>query len=399
MERSMGMKFRRKASFLVFFWLLGILTPFTANSQYIKEKMALNGYVKYLNSLFIPSQDSIPIITDNLIHNRLNYSWYISKNFEFHTSMRNRIFWGELVKVNPGLSASLQDDIGYFDLTKVWAEGEAYIFQTVFDRLNFTARFGNSEFIVGRQRINWGTGLVWNPNDIFNAFSFFDFDYEERPGTDAFLYRNYLSPVSKLELVYAIGDSLEGSTISGLLKINKRGYDLQGFLGYQRGFYNVGFGWEGAIRGAGFRGEASIWEPAANTTGPAQLVASTDLDYTFPSSLYIHGAYLYNSEGINTSTGDYQGFYLSRELGARTLSPSMHTFFAELSGQLSPIIRGSLFGMVNPGDGSFFFGPMLNWNVSNDFEVLFNGQIFVGEPNTAFGGYGSILYLRVKYSF
>ena len=39
-------------------------------------------------------------------------------------------------------------------------------------------------FRIGRQRINWGTTTIWNPNDIFNAYNFLDFDYEERPGMD-----------------------------------------------------------------------------------------------------------------------------------------------------------------------------------------------------------------------
>ena len=33
--------------------------------------------------------------------------------------------------------------------------------------------------------------LVWNPNDLFNAFSFVDFDYEERPGSDALRIQKY----------------------------------------------------------------------------------------------------------------------------------------------------------------------------------------------------------------
>ena len=399
MERSleMGGPKLHRTLFLAFifsyFWLPEV------NGQYIKEKMRLWGYVKYMNSLFIADGDSVPIITDNLIHNRLNYTWYINKHWEFNTSMRNRIFWGELVKLQPNLPEGLKDDNGVWDLSAVWMEGYGYVGHTIFDRLNITARYGASEVIFGRQRINWGTCLVWNPNDIYNAFSFFDFDYEERPGTDAFLYRYYFTPVSSIEGVYGFGDSLRGSTISGMLKLNKNGYDLQGFLGYQRGYYTVGLGWAGEIKGAGFRGEFSLWEPDASSTGPSQLVGGIDIDYTFPNTIYIHGAYLYNSEGINTSTGNYNDFFLNRELGARTLSPTRHSIFAEVSGQLSPIIRGSLFGITNPQDASFFWGPMISWSVANNFELLFNGQFFVGPPNTAYGGYGNILYLRFKYSF
>lgn len=33
--------------------------------------------------------------------------------------------------------------------------------------------------------------MAWNPNDWFNTYNYFDFDYEERPGTDAIRVRVY----------------------------------------------------------------------------------------------------------------------------------------------------------------------------------------------------------------
>ncbi|MCG8318265.1 MAG: hypothetical protein MI921_02070 [Cytophagales bacterium] len=50
--------------------------------------------------------------------------------------------------------------------------------------------------VIGKHRINWGKSYVWNPNDVFNAYSFFDFDYEERRGTDALLIKYTTSPFS-----------------------------------------------------------------------------------------------------------------------------------------------------------------------------------------------------------
>jgi hypothetical protein len=60
--------------------------------------------------------------------------------------------------------------------------------------LDYTA--GKWQFRVGRQRINWGVNLVWNPNDVFNSFSYFDFDYEERPGSDAVRVQYYTGTTS-----------------------------------------------------------------------------------------------------------------------------------------------------------------------------------------------------------
>jgi hypothetical protein len=183
-----------------------------------------------------------------------------------------------------------------------------------------------------------------------------------------------------------------------LYETNKWNYDIQGFIGYQREALVTGTGWTGNLKSAGFRGEATYFYEKEGDI-EHQIVATIDLDYTFSSTVYLHGSYLYNSIGINTATGDYQGFYLNRDLGARTLSPSRHTLFGEIAYQFSPPVRGSLYSMVNPKDASFFIGPMLTWSVVENFDILLNAQIFSNKPNTAFGGYGQSYYLRFKYSF
>ena len=59
---------------------------------------------------------------------------------------------------------------------------------------------GNFRQGSDRQRINWGQTLVWNPNDIFNAYSYFDFDYIERPGSDAIRLQYYPDYSSAIEM-------------------------------------------------------------------------------------------------------------------------------------------------------------------------------------------------------
>ncbi|UTW63396.1 hypothetical protein KFE98_04345 [bacterium SCSIO 12741] len=376
----------------------------TKKKSQLLQNMQFNGYVKYLNTLFVPPTSSGQWQGDNLLHNRLNYKWFINNSLTFETAMRNRFFWGELHKANytlvPDYYQLMDSDPSFFDLTWIWASDTSYMMHSTFDRLNLFYSYKNWEVILGRQRINWGTGLVWNPNDVFNAYSFFDFDYEERPGTDAALIRYFTGPSSSMEVVYALSDSIESSSVAGLYKFNKKGYDLQFFAGWQRSYWISGLGWSGEIKGAGFRGEATYFYPAYQYLSfNPQLVASVDLDYTFKNSLYIHGAYLYNSEGLDAKSGDYQAFFLNRELSAQTLSPAMHNVFGEVSYQLMPMLRGSIFSILNPSDGSLFFGPMVSYTVADNFEILLNGQIFAGDQNTAYGGYGSIYYLRFKLNF
>ncbi|MEZ4983057.1 MAG: hypothetical protein R2769_16025 [Saprospiraceae bacterium] len=80
----------------------------------------------------------------------------------------------------------------YFDLSIEGADQMGVAAQMMLDRLFVQYTYKQFEARLGRQRINWGISTIWNPNDIFNAYNFSDFDYEERPGSDAMLLKYYI---------------------------------------------------------------------------------------------------------------------------------------------------------------------------------------------------------------
>lgn len=377
------------------------LLALTLNGQdkSIKDVMSLNGYVKNLTTVFVPPGADTTIFVDNLIHNRLDFAWYISDKFTFNTSMRNRLFFGESVKAAPELYDMLGDDVGFMDLSILWFNNKGMAFQSTFDRLNIDFQSNDWQIIVGRHRINWGVNLVWNPNDLFNSFSYFDFDYEERIGTDAILTRRYLSETSSAEIIYAPSDTFSHSTFAGMYKFLANNYDVQIITGYLNRQFVFGGGWSGDIKGAGFRGEMTVFVPGKEITGKTQFVGAIDVDYTFKSGLYVHASYLFNSLGLDSKTGDYTTFFLRGDISAQTLSPAMHNIFAEFGGSVSPILRITFASWLNPADGSLFLGPSVDWSVADNFQVLFNVQGFVGKDMTLFGNYGSFYYLRFRYSF
>ena len=91
-------------------------------------------------------------------------------------------------------------DQGFVDLSWNILNEQSFFLNTTIDRLWVDLNYGKFQARIGRQRINWGQTLVWNPNDIFNAYSFFDFDYIERPGSDAVRLQYYPGSSSALKL-------------------------------------------------------------------------------------------------------------------------------------------------------------------------------------------------------
>ena len=133
-----------------------------------------------------------PFINDNLIHNRLNFKGYVNENITFAAEFRNRLFTGDMVRIGPVIFGDDRQMIRAGSICHgIFLNEQSFFLNTTVDRLWVDFNYGKFQARVGRQRINWGQTLVWNPNDIFNAYSFFDFDYVERPGSDAVRLQYY----------------------------------------------------------------------------------------------------------------------------------------------------------------------------------------------------------------
>src|SRR6185312_11337071 len=169
------------------------------NTPETPKHFLFTGYIKDLQSAsFVNNANQIA--TGNLIHNRLIFKYYAPAGFTFDAELRNRLYYGEEVSSNPAFSASLGTDNGYFDLSSKVINAHSMILYSQLDRLNINWHSDKWDVTIGRQRINWGVALAWNPNDVFNAYNLLDFDYEERPGNDAVRIQHYFSNTSSIEL-------------------------------------------------------------------------------------------------------------------------------------------------------------------------------------------------------
>jgi len=259
------------------------------------RKWSVNGYLKNMQALLF-FNDAFPdlqqgqlvdtFIQDNLIHNRLNVRWYPEEHWTLRADVRTRVFYGGLVQASPDYGAQIDDvNNDYFDLSAVLYNGNSWVMHTMLDRLYLQYTKDKLEVRLGRQRINWGISAVWNPNDIFNAFAFTDFDYEERPGSDALRVRYYTGFASSIELAVGVFDDFDEATVAGLWKFNKWSYDFQLLAGYTRRSIVLGGGWAGNLSDAGFKGEFSYFLPTAEAVDKA-FAATIGLDYSFSNSLY-----------------------------------------------------------------------------------------------------------------
>ena len=370
---------------------------FAAEAYAQTQSADLGGYLEYLFSTTFDSPTGNN--TDHLIHARFNGKWYPSTSLTGIMEIRVRGYAGETVEKTPEFAEQLKNRLGYGDLDATLWSGHSSIGYAEVDRLSMNWAPKNWLFTVGRQRIAWGTNLVWNVIDVFNPLSILDFDYPERPAADAVQAQYFTSAVTKVAVAYKPRTTYSESITGILWTLNRWDYDFHLVGGEKFGLAYVGGGWAGDIAGGGFRGEMLISRRPDILTGEAtgKLMESTALsgDYTFPSSFYVHTEVLYNSLGVNKGGAVY--LPISQRLGL--LSPSRWSVYQELAYDISSLVRGSLFGIYNPGDRSVALVPSVSWSAATNLDVMVLGLIFSGASGTQYGALGKGIYIQTKWSF
>lgn len=383
-----------------------LLIPSTVFCQTASDSTApktdLGGYIKYLSSASgAPGLDGILI--DNLIHNRVNFTWYPHKKWTVKVELRNRLFYGNQLSLIPNYGALIDQYNGLLDLSVLWANNNQFVLHSVVDRLNVEYLGKKTAFRLGRQRINWGINTVWNPNDLFNAFNYLDFDYEERPGSDAARFTWYTGTLSSFDVAVAPDTQLNQSVMAARYRFNFKTYDIQFIGGYSRGDVVTGLGWTGYIKDAGFKGEASYFIPtqASNDTSSA-LVASIALDRQF-GSIYLSLAGLYNGA---TAAGAPDLAALSGQAGiaaqgvsVRSLFPSRWATVAVAQKQLSPLSSGSIALIYSPNGDLVIGSPTFTLSVAQDWDLDLIGQTFFASNGQQWGHLGTSAFFRIRYSY
>jgi hypothetical protein len=385
-------------------WIILLLcVPLSLSAQEKPKNWQLTGYVKTLQSLNfvkVPVLDTTLLLLDNLIHNRLNFTWYINDQLTFRADMRNRIFYGDFVKLNPLYAKSLEETANdFFDLSVIIFERNDFIIHSMLDRLYMDYTKGNWEVRLGRQRINWGINTAWNPNDIFNAYSFTDFDYEERPGSDAFRLKYYTGFASSIEFAIKAFDKKEDAVAGILWKTNKWNYDFQVLAGIMQQDLTFGGGWAGNIKDASFKGEVTYFHSLQDTI-TSSFAGTIGVDYSFKNSLYINGGFLYNSNGRD-SLALGGGTIFVFDVSAKNLYPYKYSIFTQVLYPFTPILSGGLALIYSPSfDQALFINPTLTYSIAENWDFDLIGQVsFSKSQEKKYESPATAIFMRFKFSF
>lgn len=360
-----------------------------------KKFLTLNGYVSTMQSVMFDSLSG-PFLNENLLHNRLNLKGLVNDHITFAAEFRNRLFTGDMVKAGRSYSENISNDQGLVDLSWNLINENSFFLNTTIDRLWVDINYGKFQARLGRQRINWGQTLVWNPNDIFNAYSFFDFDYVERPGSDALRLQYYPDFSSAIEIAVKT-DYLNHITAAALYRFNKWGFDIQFLTGYVNSEDLVaGAGWSGAFGSVSFRGEASWFQPArkfADTLGTELFTIGFDKVFKNNSTAQLQVMYCNNPMKMTGFSSLYSG-----NMSTKDLAFSRFSAFGQYSYPVAPLLNLGVSAMWFPDLKGYFAGPSLDYSLAENVDCSLFWQHFKSRFNNEQTRI-NIGYLRVKINF
>jgi hypothetical protein len=360
-----------------------------------EKPFMVKGYLTSLQSAVFDSVSG-PVLFENLLHNRINLRYDAGSRFSFAAEFRNRLFTGDMVRSDAAYADRMGSDNGFLDLSWNIFSENSFLLNTTVDRIWASYKSEKFQVTAGRQRINWGQTFVWNPNDIFNSYSFFDFDYTERPGSDAVRLEYFPSFSSAAELAVKY-DSDDNITAAGLWRFNTRGYDIQFLAGYANGEDIVfGTGWSGSVGKNSFRGEVTGFFPSADSSkGNNTVIATMGLDRVFGENSNVQVQFMYCNNPISLS--DFGSFY-SGNRSAKSLAFSRFTAFGQYTHALTPLASAGVSAMWFPDIKGWFAGPSFDFSLSDNTAFSLLWQHFRGNP----GGDRmrmNLGFLRIKYSF
>jgi len=291
--------------------------------------------------------------------------------------------FAQLKTVKPMTYWDLED--AYLDRGSVYARHRLY---RGFVSIDTAA----ADLRLGRQRIAWGSGRLWNPTDILNPYNPTQLERDERLGVDALLLEANLGALSRLSVVYA--PPVEPARASTALhwRSNFGGTDVALMIGEFRGDRVAGLDLIGRLGDAGIYAEMARTRPE---TGDDYTRAVAGAEYAFANTLTVGAEIYYNGRG----TTERARYDFARLFAGEIQNVARRYVGAHLKYEFTPLLRTDNVLILNRDDGSRFFAPSLVYSLATNWDVALGIQFFGGDADSEYGRFYDVYYTYVQWFF
>jgi len=288
---------------------------------------------------------------------------------------------------------------------------------------------------LGRQRIAWGVGRLWNPIDRFNAVGPLAIESDQSQGVDAFNVRWHFTDFTFLQAVCAAADDREEDSCALRLHGVVHDVDYSIVAGSFEKALTFGFDLAGNVGDAAARAEV-VFTHSNRDIWPIESAASKDLgsfwqavvsvDYLFDlgTGVYLLVEHLYNGNALGFGAGragallpffqktsrSPPGIGLppgpfvrtvsrARFGGSRVITSAENTTGMSLGYDLTAEIRADFLALYDWEGQSASFFPALRYNAFDWLELTLGGQFFLGPQLSQYGDVKPLGYLIAEFFF
>jgi len=382
-------------------------------------------------------------VWQSLTRLRMRFDLQISRSLSATVEYDNEVLMGKLDTLEfrgfdpmeePLLP--LQDDLWNFDLggdaEGVWRHGLYRAW------LNWETE--HFQVILGRQRIPWGVGRLWNPIDRFNPIPPLAIEQNQSQGVDSVVATWFVVDAAALDWVYAPGENgdhpdyalrLHGLVADTDYSLMAGVFDDANTLGatMERNLGDMAIHMEAVYADP----DASYWPVGSSRPRDLpsfwQVVVSLDTNIDVGKGIYALVEYLYNGNALGLGggrAGSLLSLYestmtppaeLPRELGAifpgpyvqpvssdrfggsRVITFARHQTGLMLGYDLTPTLRGDLLVIYDWDGHSSAIAPQFSYTPRGDLEVGLGLQLFTGNRDSQYGQAENLVFLTVDYFF
>jgi len=283
------------------------------------------------------------------------------------------------------------------------------------DRAVYRHRFKHLTLGIGRQAIDWGSGRLWQPLNVFGAFAPTDLDTDFKSGIDSLTVDYYPSAFSSLTGAYVLSPKEDTSSKnSGALYYRRQIgslSELSLLTGSVIGNDVAGGSFESAWGGMGWRLEGLYYHLSPKDEKAFFWIGG--IDYQFDNGTILTAEWYDNSRGATTEkelgavASDPLVLYgLQPQLGRQLLGVSVER-------DITPLLHGSytlLASSLDDDQGKRRYSLLhqlnLSYSVSNESDLLISlldgtgkGLEVAKNPQSEFGYLPVNVSLRLRFYF
>ncbi len=276
----------------------------------------------------------------------------------------------------------------------IYQEGDFQAIEYI-DRLFFKQTFYDFELTVGRQRINWGVGRIWQPTDRFHPINPANYVKIEKTGADAISFKYFFGLFTDAEFVVNFKKEIKDYNYGLRLRTNFSPFTTSLILGYFDREINAGFDLSGNIYDAGIRAEG-VYVNNNEFPDSSYVRFIIGADYQFNSKLYALLEFQYNGEG---TTCKYC-YDIVKVFTGEMMNMGVYYLAGNINWQIHPLLTLSTNLMQNINDGSGYISPIFMWSALENLSVNAGGLFVYGRERTEFWYYPKTsVFLTAQFFF